>query len=569
MYRLNERAWKILRAEVQRCSSNDQVSKIEQEIVIKRLEKLRSEKDSPIKLEELRDKVIDTYPQFSQKVLKQAAQANQPSGVFTKIKWATILLGSSAGVLWVVNLPYPMIRWPIAKTAPILLLPSYISMDYHYRGAIHDLEQADQLVNKATSPANIQRGGEKVKSAQKHLHYLPVWFLGYYPHSYCNLFGCTWKFTLDEFETARLQAARIDAIVFQDQNDFTPLAEAEQVLKVAKQQYEQANNTKDREKAISSWQTALDQFDKIPEATLAGETAQTKLKAYRPDFDNARNGTLIIAAQEFDLEAEKIKQTQPKAASELWEQAINSLNQISTENPRYLEAQKLLAGYQVKLKIVVEPPSDTYITLIIAAQEFDLEAEKIKQTQPQAASDLWEQAINRLNQIPRKNPQYLEAQKLLAVYQVKLRTVVEPRSDTYIEAAKQFALAAANASQNPPHPKEKWEQIEKLWQKSIDQLEHIRVEEPGYVTAQKLLAEYQTNLGIIETRRKAETAALATFKEANEQIQRLIASPPADPQRLKAEIQGIINQLKTIKAGTTVYAEAQRLLLSAQKRLQQ
>jgi cell division ATPase FtsA len=31
-------------------------------------------------------------------------------------------------------------------------------MDYHYRGAIHNLEQADQLINKATSPADIERG---------------------------------------------------------------------------------------------------------------------------------------------------------------------------------------------------------------------------------------------------------------------------------------------------------------------------------------------------------------------------------------------------------------------------
>lgn len=108
-----------------------------------------------------------------------------------------------------------------------------------------------------------------------------------------------------------------------------------------------------------------------------------------------------------------------------------------------------------------------------------------------------------------------------------------------------------------------------MWQKSIDQLENIRVEEPGYVAAQKLLAEYQTNLGIIETRRKAESEAQASLQAANEQIQGLIASPPANPQQLKGKIQGIINRLKTIQAGTTAYTEAQKLLVSAQKRLQQ
>ncbi|BAY25077.1 hypothetical protein NIES2100_48770 [Calothrix sp. NIES-2100] len=496
MYRLNKRALQILLGEVQKCSGKDQVSKIEQEIVIKRLEQLCLEKGSPAKLDELRDSVIDIYPQFSEKVLKQAAKANKPPGIFSKIKWATILLGGSAGMLWVINLPYPMIRWPVAKTVPILLLPSYINMDHHYREAIKNLEQADQLINQATSPADIEQGSQKAKEAQKNLDNLPVWFLGYYPQAYCNFFGCTWKFTVDEFETARQRVARIEAVAFQDKNALTPLVKGEQLLNVARQQYEQAISIKDKELAIASWQAAIDQLEQIPDSTFAGETAQAKLKAYQRDFDNARIGTFIAAAQEFDLEAEKIQATQPKAASELWEQAIKRLNQIPTENPRYLEAQRLLAGYQVKLK-----------------------------------------------------------------------TVVDPRSDTYIEAAKQFAIAAAKASQNPPHPVVKWEQIEKLWRKSIDQLENIRVEEPGYVAAQKLLAEYQTNLGIIETRRKAESEAQASLEAANEQIQSLIASPPADPQQLKGKIQGVINRLKTIKAGTTAYAEAQKLLISAQKRL--
>ncbi|MFK0734976.1 MAG: hypothetical protein HEQ35_03670 [Gloeotrichia echinulata IR180] len=496
MYHLNKRAWKILRAEVDRCSGDDQFGKMEREIVIERLDKLRKEKGSPASLDDLRDAVVDTYPQFSEKVLKQAAQANKAPGVFTKIKWVTIFFSSAAGLVWVVNLPYPMIRWPVAKAAPILLLPSYISMDYNYRGAIKNLEQADQLVNKATSPADIQQGGEKVKAAQKHLDNLPVWFLGYYPQAYCGLFGCSWNFTFDEFESARRQTARIEAIVFQDQNAFAPLAEAEKSLKEAKQQYEEATEIKDREKAIASWQAAIDQLDQIPQQTLAGENAQTKLKAYKRDFDNARIGTLIAAAEQFNLEADEIQPTQPKVASELWEQAIN-----------------------------------------------------------------------RLNQIPRDNPQYLQAQKLLAAYQVKLKTVVDPRSDNYIEGAKQFALAAAKASQNPPHPADKWEQIAKLWQKSIDQLEKIPVEDPSYVTAQKLLAEYQTNLGVIQIRQKAESEGQATLKEANQQIQRLIASSSSDPQQLKAQIQGIINQLQSIKNGTTAYAEAQRLVISAQNRL--
>ncbi|MFH7027851.1 MAG: hypothetical protein ACHBN1_21260 [Heteroscytonema crispum UTEX LB 1556] len=162
MYRLNNRAFEILRAEVQKCSGDDELSKTERQIVMKRLEKMRLEKGSPAKLDQLRDAVIDMYPQFNEKVLNLAAQTNQPPSAFSqfisKITWMAILLTGSAGVVWFINLPYPMIRRPVAEKAPILLLPSFLSMDRSYRGAISSLEQAEQLLNKATSPADIEWG---------------------------------------------------------------------------------------------------------------------------------------------------------------------------------------------------------------------------------------------------------------------------------------------------------------------------------------------------------------------------------------------------------------------------
>ncbi len=98
-------------------------------------------------------------------------------------------LGGLAGLIWLLNLPYPMIRRPVAKTAPILLLPSYLSMDSNYRQAIAKVEQSDQLVNQATSLADLKLGQEKVIQAQKHLDALPVWFLGYEPRMYQTFFS--------------------------------------------------------------------------------------------------------------------------------------------------------------------------------------------------------------------------------------------------------------------------------------------------------------------------------------------------------------------------------------------
>ncbi|WP_254449451.1 hypothetical protein [Anabaena sp. UHCC 0253] len=391
-----------------------------------------------------------------------------------------------------------MIRRPVAQAAPLLLLPSFMSMDRHYRGAIDSLEQADQLISKATSIADIERGGEKVKDAKKHLEYLPVWFLGYYPQRYCTLFGCSWKFTFDEFEQARQRVARLEAVAFQDKNALVPFNEAQKALLTAKQEYQEAKNTKDRESAIASWQTAIDKLDQISQQTFAGKNSQTQLAAYKRDFENV---------------------------------------QISN--------------------------------FIAAAQEFDLEAQKVKSTNSQAASELWQQAITRLEQVPNKNPRYLDAQKLIAAYQVKQNTVVDQRSSTLIEAGKQYALAAAKAAQNPPHTTQKWEQIGELWENAVQQLKRIEVTEPSYVEAQTLIAQYQTNLGTIKIRQQMESDAVEILTEANKEIQRLIASPPTDKNQIRAEIQGVMTQLNTIKPGTTAYAESQRLLTLANQRIQQ
>ncbi|MDJ0694652.1 hypothetical protein [Mastigocoleus sp. MO_188.B34] len=502
MYRLNKQAYNILIEEVQRCAAKDEIGKTEKQIVVKRLTKMRLQKGEPAKLDELRDTIFDVYPQFSEKVLKQAAALNQPPNGFNKFInqtiWIAALISIPAGILWVINLPYPMIRKPVAQKAPILLFPSFWTMDRSYRGAINSLKQAEQLLNKSTSTADIERGSKKVKQAQKHLNNLPVWFLGYYPQTYCTMFGCVWKFTFDEFKVARERAARLEAIAFQDTNALKPLKAVEESIKEAKKQYQQAKNISDREKAIAKWQISINQLNLIPQQTLAGKTAKAKLKVYQQDFQNAVVSSFISAAEEFNTEAEKITATQPQVAAELLKQAVTHLNKVPTDNPRYLEAQKLSA-----------------------------------------------------------------------IYQVKTKTLANSNGGNYIKAAKGFAIAAAKASQNPPHRAETWGEIAKLWQKAIEKLEKIQVREPSYSEAQNLLATYQTNLGTIKTRQKLEIEAQQKLQQAHRQIQNLIANPGSNPQQFKAQIQGVINQLKTISAGTTAYKEAEQLLKSAYDKLKQ
>lgn len=440
MTRLHHRAFEILRAEVQKCSEADLAGQVQRDIVLKRLQKLSQQSGSPASLEELRDTVSDIFPNFSEKALRAALGANRPPGALSKIKWAAGIVIGAAGVLWVVNLPYPMIRWPVARTAPILLLPSYMSMDYHYRRAIARVEQADQLINQSTSPADLTLGEVKVKEAQQHLDALPVWFLGYWPR---YTFWLGWQLTLDEFKTARASVGRMEAKVFQEKNAVEKLNQGEQALNAAKQQYQQAQTAADRETAIASVQAALDQLEQVPPQTLAGRTAQNKLAALKRDFEQ-------------------------------------------------------VAG--------------------------------------------------------------------LAAHGA--------RTGTLIAAAQQFAIAASQAGQNPPHTASEWEEIVGLWEPAIDRLKQVPVEHPGYVEAQELLAKYQRNLGIVRTRLQAEQASVEALQQAKDRIQTLLASTSADGSsmnrnHLMSQLQGIINQLETVQPGTTAYPEAQQLLQSAQKKLEQ
>ncbi|WP_246605512.1 hypothetical protein [Sphaerospermopsis torques-reginae] len=88
----------------------------------------------------------------------------------------------------------------------------------------------------------------------------------------------------------------------------------------------------------------------------------------------------------------------------------------------------------------------------------------------------------------------------------------------------------------------------------------MQVSETSYVEAQKLIAQYQTNLGTIQNRRQAESEGKEILDAANKEIQSLIGSPPTNKNEAKAEIIKVMNQLSSVKSGTTSYNEAQRLL---------
>lgn len=379
MARLNRQALKLLTRELDRQVQLDPALAMGRDLVLRRWDRLLERDGEPATLAELQASVKDLFPNFSDRVLERAAAANRPS-FFGKLVGPLVTLGvigvGVPGFIWLVNLPYPMIRWPVARTAPILLLPSFMQMDHSYRQTVSLVEQADQLVNQATGPADIELGAEKVKAAQSHLDKLPVWFLGYYPQRYCSLFSCGWQFTLDEFRGARASIGRMEAKVFQEQQAAAALEEGTGAIAQAQQAYQQAGDLSTKTSAIAAWQAAIDSVHQVPAATLAGRMAKTQLIAYERDFQqvatlagaNSKADRLISAAKAFGMEAATLAQNPPhtadewQAIAELWAQAIANLDRVSQEDPGYETVPPLKAKYatnqvQVKTRLAAERDS--------------------------------------------------------------------------------------------------------------------------------------------------------------------------------------------------------------------
>ncbi|MCC5899080.1 MAG: hypothetical protein JJU32_14360 [Phormidium sp. BM_Day4_Bin.17] len=291
MKRLNNRALGILRGELQRDNRGDVGERVVRKLLLQELEGLSRQEGTPLTELQLKRIIQNRYPAFKNPVIERAAKANHPSKARTlAITLGAIVAGGAGltGFVFLANLPYPMIRQPIAEHAPLLLLPSFLSMDHNYREAIALVEQSDQLVNQATSAADLELGQEKVTQAQHHLDQLPVWFLGYYPQRYCTFFACSWKFTHDEFEAARKSVGRMDVILFQERNAHDQLDEILEELNAARSQYRQATTYRAAEQALEEWQQAIDRLELIPRQTLAGELARTHLNAANRDFREAR-----------------------------------------------------------------------------------------------------------------------------------------------------------------------------------------------------------------------------------------------------------------------------------------
>ncbi|MEH2462499.1 hypothetical protein [Nostoc sp.] len=432
---LNKINWNLLRKNSQNSSGIDPSAPSLQPVV----QKKPTTPSTPKNLAELEHEM-----ELERRVLKTSPQqlhSKAKRGIGSRLIWIAILIGIPVGVIWVVNQPYPVIRRPVMLHAPFLLLPSYISMDNHYRQALVSVEQAEQLIEKATSPADLALGEQKLQETQKHLDQLPTSFVNDW--SEYRYWWYDSRFSIYGFNAFRSKVGQLEAKVFQEKNAQSLLTDNMQTLLNAKQQYERAATATDKQTARVAWQTALNQLEQIPGQTLAGKTVQNQLDTYKHEFQevvglaagNDRISALITAARQFSWQAAKAGQNPPHTVTEwqqienLWIEAIERLKEIPSKDVAgYTEAQKLLAIYQANLgqvKIRRQAEADAVEAIDVAQREI----ESLLASIPADAHDVernrvlsqLQSIINQLRKVQNGTTAYLKAQELLLSANNKLR----------------------------------------------------------------------------------------------------------------------------------------------------
>lgn len=297
----------------------------------------------------------------------------QKSGGFKefgqRLIWIGVLVGIPVGIIYVVNLPYPVIRQPVAKVAPLLLLPSNMAIDTNFKQGQSSIEQARQLIEVPTSPADLDRGEIKLKEGKTALDAIPLWYIADwadYSRGYYG-WGYDWRFTPAGLQAARIKAGQLEAKVFQEKNAQIALTGAEQEITMAKTVFQQAAKPIDKKVAIQNWQAAIDRLAQIPPQTMAGRRAQQLIGTSTRDLKevgglaagNEQSLSLISTAEGFAKKAAESGRNPPHPSARwaeiatMWQEAIKRLESIPASDVQgYAEAQRQLAEYRSSLSEV-------------------------------------------------------------------------------------------------------------------------------------------------------------------------------------------------------------------------
>jgi hypothetical protein len=303
----------------------------------------------------------------------QTRPINAPtqSGGFRKLGkrliWISVLVGIPVGIIYIVNLPYPVIRQPVAKMAPLLLLPSNMAIDANFKKGQATIEEARQLIESPTSPADLDRGELKLQEGKSALDAIPAWYIADWADYSRGYWGYDGRFTPASLQAARIKAGQLEAKVFQEKNAQLALSDAEKDILIAKAKFQEAKSTIEKKSAAQNWQAVIDRLNQIPPQTMAGSKAKQLVSNATRDLQavaglavgNEKVVSIIGGAEEFAKKAAESGRNPPHSSdrwieiAKMWQEAIERLEKVALEDAQgYTEVQKKLADYRANLSEV-------------------------------------------------------------------------------------------------------------------------------------------------------------------------------------------------------------------------
>lgn len=255
--------------------------------------------------------------------------------------------------------------------------------------------------------------------------------------------------------------------------------------------------------------------------------------------------------------------------------------------PKFAKAP--INAAQNSQRVLTAPTKSAFET----ARAFGWQAALKAQDPPHSAghwretATLWAQAIDLLDQVPRYDSNYTAARAKKEVYQQNLEAIqareqeallatseqnntspqFSPPAESQLTLAKRYGWQAALASQNAPHPAQKWADISQLWQLAIQNLNQIEPQDPTYADAQQIKTQYQENLAAIRQRYQQEQNATQRLQSLQATLNEIEQSITLSSSSRKTQLAAIVKRLQTIPTNTVAHLQAQSLIERTQGQL--
>lgn len=430
MSRLNDRAFQIIKNEIERCHTDSTDAHIERAILLSRLETLRTHPGKPMTRVEIWEVLSDVAPNFNQNVLMEAESVETDSpllGMSMGVGAVAMLVSAAIGVDSIMaetaSVPAqstPTLSKATAKTITISTDSSSASAAAEIGAEKEQPEPKFQQLSPSQKDSLRQLLSLEVIESQALNNRRPTALNSAettHPFERARQIG--WQAALKAqnpphsaqhwSETAALWR---EAIAYLEQ---VPSSDSDYPAAQLKKTIYQRNL-----QAISAREAAALKLIQSGQNVAQATTSSTPSPSQTPRFSTpaARSEDRLEVAKRYGWQAAIASQNAPHSAqqwadiSRLWQTALLSLNDIDHTHPSYAEAQRIKGQYQHNLNAI----RDRYQQEQTASQRLQsLQATLAELGYPSAAqSAQLASIIEKLKTIPAGTQAYLHAQSLIA-----------------------------------------------------------------------------------------------------------------------------------------------------------